>query len=133
MQGGEPLVRGLLPSGAHAGLRQGAAHQRLRFGLQDRQGQDDDGRPVRSTVVRPQVGCRPVEPGHPLAPAPTAVSIDEQTAICTASEVLEGPEAGSGHRLRIEAVDDYLNDDLFTPVSFRLTDVSRHLPWRLRA
>jgi len=60
------------------------------------------------------------------------VSIDEQTGICTASEVLEGPEAGSGHRLRIEAVDDYLNDDLFTPVSFRLTDVSQHLPWRLR-
>lgn len=94
---------------------------------------DDDGRPVRSAVVRPLVGYRPVEPGHPLAPASTAVSIDEQTGICTASEVLEGPEAGSGHRLRIEAVDDYLNDDLFTPVSFRLTDVSRHLPWRLRA
>lgn len=93
---------------------------------------DDDGRRIRQAVVRPLVGYRPVEPGHPLAPAATRVGIDEQTGICTSSEVLEGPERGSGHRLRIEAVDDYLNDDLFTPVSFRLTDVSRHLPWRPR-
>lgn len=92
---------------------------------------DVDGRAVREAVVRPLVGYRPVEPDHPLAPAATRVSIDEQTGICTGSEVLEGPERGSGHRLRIEAVDDYLNDDLFTPVSFRLTDVSEHLPWRI--
>ncbi|WP_144791507.1 hypothetical protein [Kocuria palustris] len=90
---------------------------------------DEDGRAVREAVARPLVGYRPVEPGHPLAPAATRVRIDERTGICTRSEVLEGPQRGTGHRLRIEAVDDYLNDDLFTPVSFRLTDVSEHLPW----
>lgn len=92
-----------------------------------------DGRAVRQAVARPLVGYRPVEPEHPLLPGPTQVTIDEQTALCTASRVLEGPLAGSGHRLEIEAVDEYLLDDLFTPVSFRLTDVSAHLPWTPRS
>ena len=43
--------------------------------------------------------------------------------------MLEGPFAGQGHKLGIEAVDDYLLDDLFTDMDFNLTDVSDHLPW----
>lgn len=89
----------------------------------------DNGRRVRGAVVSPRISYRPLEPGHPLVPAPTLVTIDEQTGICVATSVLRGPLTGAGHRLRIEAVDDYLLDDLFTPVSFDLTDVSQHVPW----
>lgn len=92
---------------------------------------DDAGRAVRTATVTPRVGYRAVEPGHPLVPAPAQVVVDEQTGICVASTVLSGPLSGAGHRLRIEAVDEYLLDDLFTPVSFNLTDVSRHLPWQV--
>lgn len=94
---------------------------------------DDDGRPVRRATVTPRINYRPLEPEHPLVPAPTLVTVDEQTGICTATSVLEGPLEGAGHLLRIEAVDEYLLDDLFTPVSFDLTDVSRHVPWTLEA
>lgn len=94
-------------------------------------GIDDDGRSVRRALVRPLFGYQPVEPGHPLLPGTARIVLDEQTSICTQARVLDGPQAGSGHRLRIEAVDEYLLDDLFTPVSFSLTDVSEHVPWRI--
>lgn len=92
---------------------------------------DDAGRTVRTATVTPRITYQPVEPGHPLVPAPSEVVVDDQTGICVASTVLEGPLSGAGHRLRIEAVDDYMLDDLFTPVSFNLTDVSHHVPWQV--
>lgn len=87
------------------------------------------GRRVRGAVVTPGSAYTPATPGHPLAPARTRVLLDERTAICVRSEVLEGPLAGSGHDVLIEAVDEYFVDDLFTSVRLDLTDVSRHLPW----
>lgn len=33
----------------------------------------------------------------------------------------------------IEAVDEYMLDDLFTRQDFDLTDVSRHVPWPVAA
>lgn len=87
------------------------------------------GRRVRGAVVTPGSAYAPTTPGHPLAPARTRVLLDERTGVCVRSEVLEGPSAGTGHDLRIEAVDDYFIDDLFTSVRLDLTDVSRHLPW----
>lgn len=96
-------------------------------------GTDDNGRAVRSAVVTPGASYAPSEPGHALTPAATRVVVDERTGICVSTTVLEGPLAGAGHRLRIEAVDEYLLDDLFTPVSFDLTDVSRHVPWMVEA
>lgn len=92
---------------------------------------DDDDRPVRSATVTPRINYRPLEDGHPLVPAPTRVTVDEQTGICVATRVLDGPLIGAGHRLQIEAVDEYLLDDLFTARSFALTDVSQHVPWRV--
>jgi hypothetical protein len=89
------------------------------------------GRRVRGAVVTPGPAYDAVTPGHPLAPARTRVLVDEQTAICVRSEVLDGPLAGSGHDLAIEAVDAYFVDDLFTSVTLDLTDVSRHLPWHV--
>ncbi|MDO5617516.1 hypothetical protein [Kocuria sp.] len=90
---------------------------------------DDAGRTIRRATVTPRIAYTPREPGHPLVPAPTDVAIDQETGICVATTVLDGPLRGAGHRLQLEAVDDYLLDDLFTPVSFDLTDVSRHVPW----
>ena len=87
------------------------------------------GRRVRGAVVVPDPAYVPATPGHPLAPARTRVLVDERTGICVRSEVLEGPSAGTGHDLRIEAVDEYFVDDLFRAVPLDLTDVSRHLPW----
>ncbi|MGX5359369.1 hypothetical protein [Kocuria sp. KH4] len=87
------------------------------------------GRAVRGAVLTPGPAYAPATPGHPLAPARTRVLLDERTAVCVRSEVLEGPLAGTGHDLRIEAVDEYFVDDLFTSVRLDLTDVSRHLPW----
>lgn len=87
------------------------------------------GRRVRAAVVVPGHAYTPTTPGHPLAPARTRVLLDERTAVCVRSEVLEGPLAGTGHDLRIEAVDEYFIDDLFRSVPLDLTDVSRHLPW----
>lgn len=87
------------------------------------------GRRVRGAVVVPGHAYVPTTPGHPLAPARTRVLLDERTAICVRSEVLEGPLAGTGHDLRVEAVDEDLIDDLFASVRLDLTDVSKHLPW----
>ena len=77
----------------------------------------------------PRPRLRPDDAGAPPRPARTRVLLDERTAICVRSEVLEGPLAGTGHDLRVEAVDEDLIDDLFAAVRLDLTDVSKHLPW----
>lgn len=86
-------------------------------------------RPVLIATVSPNTRYRAFAPGHPLAPAPTRIAVDTATGVCVYSRVLEGPFADQGHKLGIEAVDDYLLDDLFTPTDHNLTDVSQHLPW----
>ena len=69
----------------------------------------------------------------PLAPGPTRIAVDTATGVCVYSHVLRGPYAGQGHRLVIEAVDEYMLDDLFARQDFDLTDVSRHVPWPVAA
>lgn len=86
-------------------------------------------RRVWCATVEPTVRYRPTTPGHPLAPGPTRIAVDVATGVCVHSHVLEGPYAGQGHRLVVEAVDEYQLDDLFTREAFDLTDVSRHVPW----
>lgn len=86
-------------------------------------------RPVWCATVTPTTRYIPVTPGHPLAPGPTRIAVDTATGVCVYSRVLAGPFEGQGHKLGIEAVDDYFLDDLFTPTDFNLTDVSRHVPW----
>lgn len=87
------------------------------------------GRRVRTAVLTPGPAYVPTTPGHPLAPARTAVAVDERTGVCVRTEVLEGPLAGTGHDVAIEAVDEYFIDDLFHSERRDLTDVSKHLPW----
>ena len=86
-------------------------------------------RRVWCATVEPTVRYRPVTANHPLAPGPTRIAVDTATGVCVYSHVLRGPYAGQGHRLAIEAVDEYQLDDLFTQQDFNLTDVSRHVPW----
>ncbi|MEU5466936.1 MULTISPECIES: hypothetical protein [Kocuria] len=86
-------------------------------------------RRVWCATVEPTVRYRPVTANHPLAPGPTRIAVDTATGVCVYSHVLRGPYAGQGHRLVIEAVDEYQLDDLFTQQDFNLTDVSRHVPW----
>jgi len=42
------------------------------------------------------------------------VRLDRQTGVCVATEALDGTWAGSGHDVRIEAVDEPMDDALFT-------------------
>ena len=88
-----------------------------------------EGRTVWCATVEPTVRYRPVTAGHPLAPGPTRLAVDHATGVCVRSQVLEGPCAGQGHRLVIEAVDEYQLDDLFTGSDIDLTDISHHVPW----
>lgn len=91
------------------------------------------GRRVWCATVEPTLRYRPVTDAHPLAPGPTRIAVDTATGVCVYSHVLRGPYAGQGHRLVIEAVDEYMLDDLFTRQDFDLTDVSRHVPWPVAA
>ena len=91
------------------------------------------GRRVWCATVEPTPRYRPVTEAHPLAPGPTRIAVDTATGVCVYSHVLRGPYAGQGHRLVIEAVDEYMLDDLFTRQDFDLTDVSRHVPWPVAA
>lgn len=86
-------------------------------------------RKVWVATVNPSTRYRPLTPEHPLTPGPTRIAVDTATGVCVYSSVLEGPFAGQGHKVGIEAVDDYLLDDLFTDMDFNLTDVSDHVPW----
>ncbi|MEE1619932.1 hypothetical protein ACQ3I4_00865 [Zafaria sp. Z1313] len=88
------------------------------------------GRPVLEAVVSPNRTFRPACAGHPLIGAGrTRVAIDVPTGVCVATEVLDGPGAGAGHRIDIHGVDEYMLDDLFVEQSMHLTDVRDHIPW----
>ena len=95
---------------------------------------EHEGRPALETVVTPNPGYRPADPGAPLCrPGRTLVRIDAGTGVCVASRWLEdGPDA-YGHWLRILAVDEYMLDDLFLAQSMNLTDVRRHISWDVPA
>ena len=92
------------------------------------------GRAAWEAVVRPtdayepRCGCCPLlrsrevdldeyrdHPEHILDEYPDAyrVRLDVQTGVCVLTEALGGDNAGRGHDLRIEAVDEPMADDLF--------------------
>lgn len=92
------------------------------------------GRPAWEAVVRPtdvyepRCGCCPLlrtrridvleyrdHPQHVLAAYPDAfrVRLDVGTGICVFTEQLGGLTPGAGHDVRIEAVDEPMDDDLF--------------------
>ncbi|MGY1986107.1 hypothetical protein ACI792_07790 [Blastococcus sp. SYSU DS0669] len=92
------------------------------------------GRAAWEAVVRPtdayepRCGCCPLlrsrevdldeyrdHPEHILDEYPGAyrVRLDVQTGVCVLTEALGGDNAGRGHDLRIEAVDEPMADDLF--------------------
>jgi hypothetical protein len=93
------------------------------------------GRPAWEAVVRttpayePRCGCCPLlrtrevdlleyadYPDHVLAAYPDAyrVRLDVGTGVCVATADIGGLTPGHGHDLRIEAVDEPMDDDLFT-------------------
>ncbi|MFF1253118.1 hypothetical protein ACFVYC_11575 [Pseudarthrobacter sp. NPDC058329] len=115
-----------------------------------------EGRRALETVVSPNPGYRPSDPQTPLCrQGRTKVRVDTETGVCVASEWLgEGPVGpgaagssqppadagvasrahegdGTGHWMRILAVDEYMLDDLFVAASFNLTDVREHIEWPL--
>lgn len=88
------------------------------------------GRPVLEAILTPNSSYVPHFPDAPLLfPGRTAVRIDLQTAVCVASQALDGDAAGSGHWIEILGVNEYMLDDLFEEVSMGLTDVRAHIPW----
>ena len=95
---------------------------------------DHGGRPAWEAVVRttpayePRCGCCPLlrsrevdldeyrdHPQHILAEYPDAyrVRLDVETGVCVLTEELGGLRPGHGHDLRIEAVDEPMDDALF--------------------
>jgi hypothetical protein len=94
---------------------------------------DYNGRKALEAVVSPNRTYKPFDPAHPLlGPGRSLVRIDWQTGVCVSAAALDGPDAGSGHTLRILGVDEYMLDDLFVEVSMNLTDVREHIPWPLQ-
>jgi hypothetical protein len=92
------------------------------------------GRPAWEAVVRPtaayepRCGCCPLlrtrridlleyadHPQHVLPAYPDAyrVRLDVGTGVCVLTEEVGGATPGKGHDLRIEAVDEHMDDDLF--------------------
>jgi hypothetical protein len=92
------------------------------------------GRPAWEAVVRataayePRCGCCPLlrthridlleyadHPEHvlPVYPEAYRVRLDERTGVCVLTEAIGGQRPGTGHDLRIEAVDEPMADDLF--------------------
>ncbi|ABK02570.1 hypothetical protein Arth_1176 [Arthrobacter sp. FB24] len=91
---------------------------------------DHQGRPALEAVVTPNAAYRPTDPLAPLCgPGRNLIRIDVGTGVCVSSRSLENESRGSGHWLRILAVDEYMLDDLFLAESMNLTDVRRHITW----
>ena len=90
------------------------------------------GRTVLEAVLTPNASYDPFFPDAPLLfPGRTAVRIDLETAVCVASQSLDGETSGAGHWINILGVDEYMLDDLFEEISMGLTDVRSHIPWEM--
>jgi hypothetical protein len=89
---------------------------------------------VPTATYEPRCGCCPLlrtravdereyddRPEHLLAAYPDAfrVRLDVQTGVCVLTEELGGLHPGTGHDLRIEAVDEPMDDRLFRRRLFR--------------
>ncbi len=93
---------------------------------------DHHGRPAVDAVLNANPSYVPLFPDAPLLyPGRTAVRIDLGTAVCVASQSLDGETAGAGHAMVLLGIDEYMLDDLFEEVSMGLTDVRAHIPWDL--
>ncbi|WP_113717091.1 hypothetical protein [Arthrobacter dokdonensis] len=93
---------------------------------------DHHGRAAVDAVLTANPSYRPLFPAAPLLyPGRTAVRIDLETAVCVASQSLDGDTAGAGHAMVLLGIDEYMLDDLFEEVSMGLTDVRAHIPWDL--
>ncbi|MDQ0279191.1 hypothetical protein QO003_003494 [Arthrobacter silviterrae] len=93
---------------------------------------DHHGRPAVDAILTPNPSYRPLFPAAPLLfPGRTAVRIDLETAVCVASQSLDGDTSGAGHWMVLHGIDEYMLDDLFEEVSMGLTDVRSHIPWDL--
>ena len=88
---------------------------------------------VPEDTYEPRCGCCPLlrtravdllefgdHPEHLLEAYPDAfrVRLDVQTGVCVWAEALDGTFAGETHDLRIEAVDEPMDDDLFGRLAF---------------
>ncbi|WP_176634199.1 hypothetical protein [Arthrobacter wenxiniae] len=90
------------------------------------------GRPAVDAILTANASYAALFPTAPLLyPGRTAVRIDLETAVCVASQSLDGDTAGAGHALVLLGIDEYMLDDLFEEVSMGLTDVRAHIPWDL--
>ncbi|PYI68424.1 hypothetical protein CVV68_06335 [Arthrobacter livingstonensis] len=90
------------------------------------------GRAAVDAILTPNPSYKPLFPAAPLLyPGRTAVRIDLETAVCVASQSLDGDSSGAGHALVLRGIDEYMLDDLFEEVSMGLTDVRSHIPWDL--
>ncbi|MGO4383739.1 hypothetical protein [Specibacter sp. RAF43] len=90
------------------------------------------GRPAVEAILTRNPSYKPTFADAPLLyPGRTAIRIDLGTAVCVASQSLDGDTAGAGHWLVIHGIDEYMLDDLFEEVSMGLTDVRAHIPWDL--
>lgn len=91
---------------------------------------DHEGRPALEAVVTRSRTYKPADATAPLAhPGRTLIRVDRATGVCVASQSLDGDSSGTGHWLKILAVDEYMLDDLFLAESMNLTDVRRHISW----
>src|SRR5438132_749856 len=88
----------------------------------------DRGLPVPGVAASPRPAPARGQ-GRKAGPGRTMVRIDVGTAVCVASQWLDGDNAGRGHWLRILGVDEYMLDDLFMAESMNLTDVRQHIVW----
>ncbi len=90
------------------------------------------GRTAIQAVLTANHSYVPLFPAAPLLyPGRTVVRIDVETAVCVASQSLDGDTAGAGHSMILLGIDEYMLDDLFEEVSMGLTDVRAHIPWDL--
>lgn len=91
---------------------------------------EHEGRTALEAIVRPGRNYAPADPADPLAhPGRTLVRVDAGTGVCVSSQSLDGENSGTGHWMKILAVDEYMLDDLFLAESMNLTDVRRHISW----
>lgn len=85
---------------------------------------DDAGRQCLQAELSRGHSYAPAMPDAPLlGTGHTRIRLDRATGICVLRQVLDGPEAGVEHRVKITAVDEYMIDGLFTQPESSLSDV----------